>query len=79
MEKILRSTLRSGAFLNVNASRSRTMSKIRGKHNRTTEAALRMALVRAGVRGWEMHPTLVELNRFAVVVQFHRSVSESAK
>jgi len=60
MEKILRSTLRSGVFLNVSASRSRMMSKIRGKHNHTTEAALRMALVRSGVRGWEMHPTPIQ-------------------
>lgn len=29
------------------------MSAIRGKNNRTTELPLRMALVRAGITGWE--------------------------
>jgi DNA mismatch endonuclease (patch repair protein) len=29
------------------------MSAIRGKNNRTTELILRMALVRAGIRGWK--------------------------
>ena len=29
------------------------MSAIRGKNNRTTELILRMALVRAGIKGWE--------------------------
>jgi DNA mismatch endonuclease, patch repair protein len=32
------------------------MSAIRGKHNRSTELRLRMALVKAGVRGWRLHP-----------------------
>ena len=32
------------------------MSAIRGKHNRSTELRLRMALVKAGVRGWKLHP-----------------------
>lgn len=31
------------------------MSAIRGKHNRSTELRLRMALVKAGVRGWKLH------------------------
>ena len=60
MEKILRLMLGPRAFLGVSRSRSSTMSKIRGKHNRTTEAALRMALVRARIRGWAMHPKLVQ-------------------
>ena len=32
------------------------MSAIRGKPNRDTELRLRMALVKAGVRGWKLHP-----------------------
>lgn len=35
--------------------RSRIMSAIRGKHNRTTELQLRMALLRNRVRGWRLH------------------------
>lgn len=30
------------------------MAAIRGKHNRTTELALRMALVRSGISGWRL-------------------------
>src|SRR5437868_6988933 len=33
------------------------MSAIRGKHTRSTEGALRMALTRAGIKGWKLHPT----------------------
>jgi DNA mismatch endonuclease (patch repair protein) len=33
------------------------MSAIRGKHARSTERALRMALIRAGIRGWQLHPS----------------------
>jgi len=32
------------------------MSAIRGKNNKTTEIALRMALVRSGISGWTCHP-----------------------
>ena len=53
MERKLRKTLKGGKFKNVPAVRSRTMSAIRGKNNRTTELPLRMALVRAGITGWE--------------------------
>jgi len=35
--------------------RSRNMSAIRSRGNRTTERALRYRLVRAGVRGWRLH------------------------
>ena len=37
------------------AQRSRNMSAIRSRGNRTTEKALRFRLVRAGVRGWTLH------------------------
>src|SRR4051794_18714829 len=36
--------------------RSRTMRAIRGHNNKTTERRLRMALVRAGLRGWTLRP-----------------------
>ena len=35
--------------------RSRNMSAIRSRGNRTTEKALRYRLVRAGIRGWTLH------------------------
>jgi len=35
--------------------RSRTMSAIRGKHNRTTELRLRMAFIRKGIKGWQLN------------------------
>lgn len=53
MERKLRKTLEDGKFKNVSAERSKTMAAIRGKNNRTTELRLRMALVRAGIRGWK--------------------------
>ncbi|MHC4104607.1 MAG: very short patch repair endonuclease [Planctomycetota bacterium] len=53
MERKLRKTLKGGKFKDVPAVRSRTMAAIRGKNNRTTELCLRMALVRAGIKGWE--------------------------
>jgi len=56
MERYLRERLGSSEFEGVHAMRSRTMSAIRGKGNKTTELIIRMALVRAGVSGWEMHP-----------------------
>jgi DNA mismatch endonuclease (patch repair protein) len=58
MERYLRKLLKDGAFKNVSPSRSLTMSKIRGKGNRTTEVRLRYALVKAGISGWSMHPVL---------------------
>jgi len=58
MERRLKATLPSGRFSNVPEVRSRTMSAIRGKHNRSTDVQFRMALVRAGIRGWITHPNL---------------------
>jgi len=37
------------------SQRSRNMSAIRSRGNRTTEKAVRFRLVRAGIRGWELH------------------------
>jgi DNA mismatch endonuclease (patch repair protein) len=32
------------------------MASIKGKHGKSTERKLRMALMRAGLRGWRLHP-----------------------
>lgn len=53
MEAKLRRTLKGGGFRDVPKARSRTMAAIRGRGNRTTELRMRMAMVRAGIRGWE--------------------------
>ena len=58
MERRLKIKLPDGKFINVSRSRSRTMSAIRSKHARTTERALRMALIRARIRGWQLHADL---------------------
>lgn len=55
MEKLLRAKLKGGEFVDVDPLRSRTMSRIRGRHNRSTELKIRMALVKNCIRGWGMH------------------------
>lgn len=55
MEKFLKAKLKNGRFDNVDAARSKIMSCIPGKKNRSTEIALRFELVRAGMCGWKMH------------------------
>lgn len=40
--------------------RSRTMSAIRSRGNRSTELKFRMALIRLGISGWFMHPKEIE-------------------
>jgi DNA mismatch endonuclease, patch repair protein len=57
MKQILKSTLLGGNFAPVATSRSRLMSRIRSSGNRTTELKLRFALVRRGIRGWQVQPT----------------------
>jgi DNA mismatch endonuclease (patch repair protein) len=59
MERFLKSKLKNGAFSGVSAQRSRIMSAIRGKGNKSTELILKMALVRAGVKGWVLHPSTI--------------------
>lgn len=59
MEKALRKYLPSGAFQNVSPRSSRNLSSVRGRNNKTTELRLRLALVRAGVRGWQLHAPIV--------------------
>jgi DNA mismatch endonuclease (patch repair protein) len=56
VERTLKLYLPGGVFQNVDKVRSKTMAAIRGKHNKTTERALRMALIRSGIRGWKLHP-----------------------
>lgn len=58
MERQLAKYLPLGRFENVPVSRSRTMGAIRSKNNRTTELALRMALVRSRMTGWSLHANL---------------------
>lgn len=55
MEKVLLKKLKDGKFGNVSPARSKTMSAIRGRGNKATEIRLRFMLVRAGIRGWELH------------------------
>ena len=57
MERYLKSQLGTRSFDGVDAKRSKTMSKIRGKGNKSTELTLRMAFVRAGFTGWTLHTT----------------------
>jgi len=52
MERRLRKLLPGGKFVEVPDRRAKTMAAIRGKHTQTTELRLRMAFVRAGIRGW---------------------------
>src|SRR5258708_40159132 len=56
MERFLRLKLKNGRFANVTPERSHIMASIRGKRNKSTEITLRMAMVRAGVKGWISHP-----------------------
>src|SRR5437660_12586017 len=59
MERFLKSKLENGWFENVSPLRSRTMSAIRGKSNKSTELVLKMAFVRARVKGWVLHPAMI--------------------
>lgn len=59
MERYLKNVLGSSKFVGVEGKRSETMAAIRSKGNRTTELALRMAMVRAAISGWTMHPANV--------------------
>lgn len=56
MEKILLKYLPKGNFGHVSSQRSQVMAGIKGRGNRTTEARLRLALVRSGISGWRIRP-----------------------
>jgi len=62
VERRLREKLPGGKFLNVSPERSRTMASIKGKHGKSTERKLRMALMRAGIQGWKLHPQGIQGN-----------------
>jgi DNA mismatch endonuclease, patch repair protein len=55
MEKILKKYLKNGCFENVASERSKTMSAIRGKNNKSTEVRLKMFLVKNKISGWRLH------------------------
>jgi DNA mismatch endonuclease (patch repair protein) len=58
MEKAQRAALPEGRFRNVHPTRRKVMSRIRGRGNRSTEVAFRMALVRSAIRGWILNAQL---------------------
>ncbi len=60
MEKELKKYLPEGNFHKVEEQRTVTMSKIRGKGNKSTEIPLQMALVRRSIKGWQKHPENVK-------------------
>jgi DNA mismatch endonuclease, patch repair protein len=55
LERVLREKLQDGVFHGVSRERSRAMGRVRGKANRSTERRLRLAFVRAGLRGWALN------------------------
>lgn len=55
MERTLRKYLGKGQFAGTPEMRSRAMAAVRGRGNKTTEATLRLALVRASMRGWRVN------------------------
>jgi DNA mismatch endonuclease (patch repair protein) len=56
MERKLKDKLVNGQFEGLTATQSGRMKAVKGKGNKSTEARLRAMLVRAGVRGWKVHP-----------------------
>ncbi len=59
MERVLRRKLKKGVFDGVSPVRSKIMGSIRSEHNKSTEAKLRMALIKAGLKGWVLHPARI--------------------
>ena len=55
LRRSLKDKLSGGKFGDVSAVRSKSMGAVRGKGNKSTEIRLKMALVRAGIRGWKLH------------------------
>src|SRR5688500_3442412 len=60
MERRLRDKLAGGVFAEVEGKHRKVMRAVRSTGNKSTERALRFALVRSGVRGWTMHPKSVQ-------------------
>lgn len=57
MERLLRQKLPRGKFVSVSPERSERMRAVRGRGNKTTEARLRAAIVRAGLADWCIAPS----------------------
>ena len=55
-------------------TRSKIMSRIRSKGNRSTEIAMRMLLVRAGISGWRLHPKGVTGNPDFIFPETHLAI-----
>jgi DNA mismatch endonuclease Vsr len=58
----LRTKLPNGRFEGTSPQRADTMRAIKGRNNRTTERRLRLALVRAGIKGWTVCPARTQGN-----------------
>jgi len=56
VEKRLKLHLRGGKFQGVTPERSRQMSAIRARNNRSTERRLKAAIAQASIGGWTLHP-----------------------
>ena len=56
MERALKDKLVNGRFEGTSPERSRIMSAVKGRNNRTTELRFRLALVRAEIHGWTVRP-----------------------
>jgi len=70
MQRVLKTLLKDGRFGDVSQRTARVMRSVGRKGNRSTELRLRMLLVREGLRGWTMHPTLLPARPdFAFVAQ----------
>jgi len=55
VDKRLRAILGGDVFHGTSAQRSQMMRRVKSTRNKSTEWALRMALVRDGIKGWQMH------------------------
>jgi len=55
MRRALKQVLQTTGGFRCDSQRSRIMSGIRGKGNRSTERKLRAALVQAGINGWQLN------------------------
>ncbi len=60
MERSLRDKLAGGGFGRVNPTRSKVMSSIKGRNNKSTEVSLRMLMVRSGLNSWQMNNRAVD-------------------
>lgn len=56
MERVLRKRLKGARFIGVPRKRSDAMRAVKGKDNKTTEVRLRLAFVRARLKGWKVRP-----------------------